>query len=81
MRAYWLAERSEMPNSKDRCSGSGRPVSASCRIRSRRMRLGADAVGLEMEVGVAPSDGAVPRAVFSEIRTCRLGVCGQVARR
>jgi hypothetical protein len=26
MRAYWLAGRSEMPNSKDRCSGSGRPV-------------------------------------------------------
>jgi len=38
MRAYWLAGRSEMPNIRDRCSGSGRPVSASCRIRSRRMR-------------------------------------------
>ena len=38
MRAYLLAGRSEMPNIRDRCSGSGRPVSASCRIRSRRMR-------------------------------------------
>ncbi len=38
MRAYWLAGRSEMPNIKDRWSGSGRPVSASCRIRSRRIR-------------------------------------------
>ena len=38
MRAYWLAGRSEMPNIRIRCSGSGLPVSASCRIRSRRMR-------------------------------------------
>ncbi len=51
MRAYWLAERSEMPNSKDRCSGSGRPVSASCRIRSRRMRSALTPWGLRWKSG------------------------------
>ena len=38
MSVYLLAVVWEMPNIRDRCSGSGRPVSASCRMRSRRMR-------------------------------------------
>jgi hypothetical protein len=44
--------------------------------------LDADAVPVQVPGEVAPADGrAVPKAVFAAIRTCRLGVRGQVARR
>jgi len=38
MSAYLLAVVWEMPNTRARCSGSARAVSASWRMRSRRMR-------------------------------------------
>jgi hypothetical protein len=66
MRAYWLAGRSEMPNIRVRCSGSGRPVSASCRIRSRRMRSHvvqvehADLVDPQADVVLQPGGGVAP---------------------
>jgi len=81
MSVYLLAVAWDRQKTRARCSGSARAVSASWSTRSRRMRSMLTPCRCRFHARRPLLTGPDPRAVFAEIRTCRLGVRGQVARR
>jgi hypothetical protein len=70
---YLLAVAWDRQKTRARCSGSARAVSASWSTRSRRMRSMLTPCRCRFHARKPLLTGPDPRAVFAEIRTCRLG--------